>query len=599
MNTMTKKGSTLKRIILLMKSYWYLVVICLIFGEVVQLLSAFEPIITQRIIDTVFTQQKTQALGTLLLYLVLVVVGSVFFDGVRDYYMNALAAYTMADMRRSLLNSLQKKTFSFYDRNKVGQLVSNMTIDVEATGLLIGRWTEDFLETIMGIITIILLIYRINPTMTLIALIPMPFIFFFTRGFVAAARPLMRAQQEVLGAIAIKMQQNIVGMKVIRTFEREEEAVRSYKEEGDKYLENAVFLGKITALNTSIGTYILTVTVAAVYIYGANLVLMPNSVLTIGQLYMFSSYVTRLAMPARRLSNIAVTYTTASAGAERVFAVLDEEPDVKNKADAKELKNVEGQIKFQHVDFEYIPDRPVLNDIDFTANSGETIAILGPTGSGKSSLTYLIPRFYDATRGGVLIDGVDIRDVTLKSLRQHVGVVLQDIFLFTGTIKSNICFGKPEATQEEVETVAKLAKAHDFIMAFPKGYDTLIGERGITLSGGQKQRIAIARTLITNPKILIMDDSLSNVDAKTEQDIQQALNLVMRGRTTFVIAQRLSTIKNAHRIMVLEKGRIAELGTHEELVALDGIYRRIYESQFEALNDASAQGNGSKEVSTV
>jgi ATP-binding cassette subfamily B protein len=291
-------------------------------------------------------------------------------------------------------------------------------------------------------------------------------------------------------------------------------------------------------------------------------------------------------MPVRNLSMMVTQYTNAQAGAERIFRIMDEKPEVESKEGALVLPDLVGEVRFEDVSFEYIHGKPALQDISFTAKPGETIAILGATGSGKSTLIYLIPRFYDVTSGRILIDGIDVRDATLKSLRWQVGVVLQDVFLFTGTIRDNIAFGKPDATQEEVETAAKLAKAHDFILSFPQGYNTLVGERGITLSGGQKQRLAIARTLVTNPRILILDDSLSFVDAKTEQDIQEALKAVMKGRTTFVIAQRLSTIKNAHRIMILDNGRIVEIGSHEELVALGGIYDRIYETQFEALAES-------------
>ena len=591
--------STLARLLRYVKPYWYLIASSLILAELVAYFGALEPIFTQQIIDNVIQNQQYEQLTPLILSLLATVIGIGFFNMFDHYIQAYMSQHVMSSIRQSLLDSFQRKSFSFYDRNKVGQLVSNMTVDVEATGRLLGTMLQHIAGAVMAAATAFILMYSINPTMALIAMTPMPLIFVFTMLFARKMVPLMREQQEILGTISVNIQQNIFGMKVVRAFQAEDQAVKSFKNVEEKYLKNGIFSGKLRSQNMPLGAYMLTLGIAAIYLYGASLILSPASILTVGMLYLFTRFMMRLIMPFRILSMSVVLFTTALAGAERIFAIMDEAPAVKDKAGAMSLTNVEGEVKFEHVSFEYLPGKSVIEDINFTAKPGEIIAILGATGSGKSTLINLIPRFYDVTKGRILIDGIDIRDVTLKSLRKQIGVVLQDVFLFTGTIKDNIAFGKPEATKEEIETAAKYAKAHDFIMSFPQGYDTLIGERGITLSGGQKQRISIARTLVTNPRILILDDSLSFVDAKTEQDIQQALKAIMLGRTSFVIAQRLSTIKNAHRIMILENGRIAEMGTHGELIALNGTYKRIYETQFEALVELSPISGGSNALEGI
>ena len=570
-----------------LRPYWYWIVITLTLAETSAYLGTQEPIMTQQIIDSVIGQHEYSRLIPFLVTLVATVIGMALTSLVDHYIQAHIAQHVMANVRRSLLDSLQKKSFSFYDQNKVGQLVSRMTVDVEAIGRMLGTWLEHIASMVMTVVTAFFVMVGINFNMTLICMAPMPFIFYFTMRFARQIFPLMRQQQEILGTVGVNIQQNIYGMKVIRTFEGEEQAVVDFKEIEGKYLKNGILSGKLRAQNMPVSALALTTTVAFIYVYGASLILSPTPTLTVGMLYLFSRFVTRLAMPFRTLSMMITQYTNAMAGAERVFAIMDERPGVKDRVDSMPMPHVKGEVRFDNVRFEYQQGKPVLEDIAFTAKPGEIIAVLGATGSGKSSLIYLIPRFYDVTDGRILIDGIDVRDVTLRSLRQQVGVVLQDVFLFSGTIRENIAFGKPDATQEEVETAAKLAKAHDFITSFPEGYQTAVGERGITLSGGQKQRMAIARTLVTNPRILVLDDSLSFVDAKTEQDIQQALNSAMKGRTTFVIAQRLSTIKNAHRIVILENGKISEMGTHEELIMLNGIYKRIYETQFEALAESA------------
>jgi len=320
-----------------------------------------------------------------------------------------------------------------------------------------------------------------------------------------------------------------------------------------------------------------------VYVYAGETLGVPGTALAIAQvgyLILFAGYMMRLTMPIRDLSQTLGTWIAAYAGLERILEITDTPRNVEDLPDAKDLKIGKGKLEFQNVTFGYAKDRPVLDNVTFTVEPGEKIAILGATGSGKSSLIYLVPRFYDIQGGSIKIDGYDIREFKLASLRKQVGVVLQDVFLFSGTIRENIAFGKPDASMDEIVQAAKSARIHDFIESLPSGYDTPVGERGVTLSGGQKQRMTIARALITDPKILIMDDSLSFVDAKTEQEIQAAIEEATRTRTTLIIAQRFSTIKTAQKILVLENGSIAEFGPHEELIANNGVYKRVYETQF-------------------
>jgi len=305
--------------------------------------------------------------------------------------------------------------------------------------------------------------------------------------------------------------------------------------------------------------------------------------LSVGTLIAFSTYLSMLVNPVRYLGFLVTFYTNAMAGGERIFEIMDFQSDVKEKPTAIDLPPVKGEVKFEQVSFGYNQGRPIIKDLNLAVKAGENVALLGATGSGKSTVTHLIPRFYDVSSGSVLIDGVDVRDLTLRSLRDQIGIVPQETFLFSTTIRENIAYGKPGATMDEIVKATKMAQAHDFIMSFPDGYETIIGERGATLSGGQKQRIALARALLRDPRILIMDDSTSSVDVDTEKEIQEAIENVLKERTAFIITQRLSTVRNADRIVVLEDGQIAEEGTHEELLARNGIYKKIYQTQFDEI----------------
>jgi ATP-binding cassette subfamily B protein len=371
-------------------------------------------------------------------------------------------------------------------------------------------------------------------------------------------------------------------MKVVRIFRKEGELDQGFKDVEQEFVDTAIAAGKIQSKYMPTASAIVTLGIVAVYIYGGNLVAAPLAILTIGELTLFARYMMRMSFPLRDLSMLSGTWINAAAGLERIYQIMDipEDVDAPTTSSDPDSTPDRGEVEFRRVTFGYVKERPVLKDISFKVNPGEKIAILGATGSGKTSLVYLIPRFYDPDSGSILLDGKDIKSYALSDLRRKVGLVLQDVFIFTGTLKDNIAFSKPDASKEEIEAAAKLARIHDFIDSLPEGYDTTVGERGVTLSGGQRQRITIARALLTKPKILILDDALSFVDAKTEDEIQQAIEDAMKERTSFIIAQRLSTIKNADRIMVLDNGEIVEFGTHNELIAKDSVYRRIYETQF-------------------
>jgi ATP-binding cassette subfamily B protein len=384
----------------------------------------------------------------------------------------------------------------------------------------------------------------------------------------------------ILGRLGAYIQQNIIGMKIVRIFRREDDMDQGFRQVEQVFVDTAITAGKIQSKYMPSGPAILTLGITMVYLYGGNLIAASATILTIGQITLFSRYMMRMSFPLRDLSMLSGTWINASAGLERIYEIMDSPVDVKDTAGAAEHAIEKGEVEFKDVTFGYAADRPVLRNVSFKAKPGERIAILGATGSGKTSLVYLIPRFYDANSGSILIDGEDVKSYRLSSLRRQIGLVLQDVFIFTGTIKDNIAFSRPDAPMEDLVSVAKLARIHDFIVTLPEGYNTIVGERGVTLSGGQRQRVTIARALLAQPKILILDDALSFVDAKTEKEIQEALEEAMKGKTSFVIAQRLSTIKNADKIMVLDNGELAEFGTHKELMATSGLYKRIYETQF-------------------
>jgi len=577
----TQSFSAFKRLMKYHRRYCWFIVAIVILALVRSILFSLEPLYTTFIIINVIgPPSNTSLLWGYLSIIVLAGIGYAISNFALTLVHGVMSQYIVRDIRTEYYRSLQGKSFSFYDSVAVGDLTSRATVDLQLVDMFLRTWLGTVLNAVFFTIIIIVIIYPISPIMTLISMATMPLIFYFTTRLWVETMPLFRNMQLIIGRLSSYIQQNIVGMKTVRIFRREKEVVDGFKEVENIYVNTAITAGKIQSIYMPLGPAILTLGIALVYVYAGYSISIPGSVLMVGDIILFARYMMRLTFPLRDLSTTLGTWIAAYAGLERVLEMTDAPRNVEDLPDAKDIKIEKGKLELENVTFGYAKDRPVLKNVTFTVQPGEKIAILGATGSGKSSLIYLIPRFYDIQAGSIKIDGTDIRQFKLASLRRQIGVVLQDVFLFSGTIRENIAFGKPDASMDEIVQAAKAARIHDFIESLPSGYDTPVGERGVTLLGGQKQRITIARALVSNPKMLIMDDSLSFVDAKTEQEIQSAIEEATKTRTTLIIAQRFSTIKTAEKILVLENGSVAEFGTHDLLIAKNGVYKKVYETQF-------------------
>jgi ATP-binding cassette subfamily B protein len=426
-----------------------------------------------------------------------------------------------------------------------------------------------------------------NPRLALLALMAAPLLAYRATQFGRRYRPLSLAIQQQLAVLTTQLEQNLRGARIVKAFAEEEAEIDRFDQENRRWFELAIDAARMRAVNLPLMDLIANVGTIFVIWYGGQLVIRQE--LSMGELVAFSTYLAQLVQPVRRLGFIVSAIAMAVAAGERIFEILDARSEVRDTPDAKPLLSVRGRVRFDNVSFAYFGRHYVLRNISFVAEPGQVVALLGATGSGKSTIINLIPRFYDPTSGKITVDGQDTCSVTLNSLRNQVGIVLQETTLFASSIRENIAFGRPNASMEEIIAAAQAALAHSFIIEMPEGYDTHVGERGVTLSGGQKQRVAIARALLSDPRILILDDATSSVDTETEQLIQNALEYLMRGRTSFVMAQRLSTVRMADLILVLEKGKIAAQGTHKELLRTSGLYAEIYHRQLRPQESAEGQ----------
>lgn len=482
------------------------------------------------------------------------------------------------DLRNDLFSKIQGLSFSYHDRNQTGQLMIRATDDIEKVRTFIGQGLLMAVGAILLLGGTLIILFTTNFRLTLVALPVLPVALILVMIFGSRMGPLFLEVQKRLDKVNTVLQENLSGIKVVKAFTREKDEEKKFDDAADSLMDQQIYVARLFSFLFPLMLLIANLGQALVLYFGGRQII--GGTLTLGQWQEFSIYLVFLFFPAMQLGMIITQMSQASASATRIFGILDTDNEVKDKPDAISLTQIEGKVKFDNVTFRYFNSGDaVLKGVNFEIQPGQTVALLGATGSGKSTIINLLPRFYDPSEGRITIDGNDLRDLKLESLRSQIGIVLQETTLFAGTIRENIAFGRTDASFEDVIAASKAAAAHEEILSFPDGYDTQVGERGATLSGGQKQRIAIARALLLDPRILILDDSTSSVDLATEAQIQSALDELMEGRTSFVIAQRISTVMNADFILVLEDGQIAAQGDHADLLETSEIYAEIYNSQ--------------------
>ena len=493
------------------------------------------------------------------------------------YFGHWLSHRVAYDLRNDFYNNVQRLPFSFHDTAHTGDLMSRATSDIRETEFFVGIRFAELVSITLTITGVVIAMFLQNARLALIGLLPVPILAFATIRFGSIVRPMFKQIQQILGELSTKMQESLTGVRVVKAFAREPHELEKFDDKNEAWFDKRSSLVIVWANNWPFFTFLIGCSVFLLLWFGGPMAL--NDEITVGVLFAMISYVLLLQAPIQSMGFIVNLAATAGASAGRVFEIMDQQNDVADRPNAKPLIHIKGDVRFEDVSFGYTNEQTVLNNINFTVKAGERVGLVGPTGSGKSTIINLLPRFYEQSDGRILIDDTDTRDATAHSLRNNIGIVLQDSFLFGSTIAENIAYGREDATLDEIVSAAKAARAHKFIVEFPDGYDTIVGERGVTLSGGQKQRVAIARTLLTDPRILILDDAMSSVDTETEHIIQHALDKLMEGRTTFIIAQRLGSLKDADKIFVLDKGRIVQRGTHDELLQTAGLYREIYDLQ--------------------
>jgi len=566
---------TLKRLLRYLTKYWFFLLLALLSLTINRILTMAVPELSQRAIDIAIAEHRHKLLAVLALAIVGVTILRGVFHFSQEYTLQYAAQKAIYDIRNTMYDHLQRLPFSFYDKSQTGQLISRATGDIDSLRRFFSFGMFNFISSVFIFVFVLVICLMKNWKLALLGLSVMPAIAYSGTSFGRKVGPRFRELRQKFADVTTAIQENVTGARVVRTFAQEDYETDKFSTQVYGLLKMRLRIARLWSSYFPLMDFISVLGRILILLFGGWLIM--KNELTLGEFIAFNMYLMMLMMPVRMFGFIINTSNEAIASGRRIFEILDTESEVEEKP----LPSIQGHIRFEDVSFGYeTGDGLVLKNFTLDVQPGETIALLGATGSGKSTVINLLPRFYDPVSGRITVDEIDIRDVTLESLRKQIGIVLQETYLFASSFKNNISYGRTDANMDQIIAAARAANIHDFITSLPKGYYTEVGERGVTLSGGQKQRVAIARAILMDPRILILDDSTSSVDTETEHMIQNALETLMESRTAFVIAQRLSTVKRANKIIVLEGGEVAEQGTHDELMKKDGIYAEIYRMQF-------------------